>query len=249
VDRRTKQTAIATFVALALVAPAAYLALRAATDPQAETGPPSRSAATPSVSDSSPTDGPLGPSPNEAESPGGNADSATPGSEPTRSLCPFLPSGTDPGSPQDLVDETADAAIAAIPVLTVFASAVQATGMDDRLRKASGITILAPTDDAFLTDLTEEELDELILRRHDDLEALLEEHVIRRRRSLAQLVRARSAATLAGDVATFASPDGSVRISDDAEVTCSDINAANGTIHIIDSVLGREPAPPEVEVG
>ncbi len=248
-NRRTKQTAIAALVVLALVAPAAYFALRAGTEPKAETASPTGPASTPSAPGSSPTYGSTEPSPNQAESPDGNVPSATPVSKPTRSLCPFLPSGTDPGSPADLVDKTADTAISAIPVLTVFGSAVQQTGMDERLRNASEVTVLAPTDDAFLTDLSEEELDELILRRHGDLEALLEMHVIPSRRSLAQLVRTRSVPTLAGGVATFASPDGSVRISDDAQVTCSDLNAANGTIHIIDSVLGRKPVPPEVELG
>jgi uncharacterized surface protein with fasciclin (FAS1) repeats len=249
VNRRTKQTTIAAFVALALVAPAAYFALRPGTDPRAETVSSPGPASTPSAPDTSPTYGPVGPSPNEVVSPSGNAEGETPNSQPTRSLCPFLPSGTDPGSPQDLVDETADAAISAIPVLTVLASAMQATGMEERLRRSAGITVLAPTDDAFLTDLTEDELDELILRRHDDLEVLLERHVIPGRRSIAQLVRARRAPTLAGGATTFASSDGSVRISADADVTCSDLNAANGIIHIIDSVLGRKAAPPEVELG
>jgi uncharacterized surface protein with fasciclin (FAS1) repeats len=174
----------------------------------------------------------------------------TPSPVSTQSLCPFLPSGTDPGSPQDLATESADAAIDAIPVLTVFAAATHATGFDERLRKATGVTILAPTDDAFAADILEDELEQLLVNRHGDLERLLESHVIRKDRTLSGLVGAGGASSLSGDRVTFAATGESVRISDDANVTCSDLRVRNATIHVIDSVLGRiQLTEPQEEFG
>jgi uncharacterized surface protein with fasciclin (FAS1) repeats len=165
-------------------------------------------------------------------------------------LCPFLPSGSDPGSPQDLAGETADAAIDAIPVLSVFAAATHASGFDAQLRKASGVTILAPTDDAFAADIDEDELEKLLIKRHGDLVKLLESHVLGKEHLLAGLVRAGGVATLSGDRVTFAASGGRVRISDDANVICSDLGAKNATIHVIDSVLGRiQLTEPQEELG
>src|SRR5919108_1907533 len=90
----------------------------------------------------------------------------TPSPVSTQSLCPYLPSGSDPGSPQDLANESASAAIKKIPVLTVFASAMHASGFDSRLESASGVTIFAPTDDAFAADILEDELEVLLIERH-----------------------------------------------------------------------------------
>jgi uncharacterized surface protein with fasciclin (FAS1) repeats len=165
-------------------------------------------------------------------------------------LCPFLPSGSDPGSPQDLADETADAAIDTIPVLSIFAAAMHATGFDAQLRKATGVTILAPTDDAFAADISEDELDNLLIKRHGDLQQLLESHVIGKNRRLAGLVGAGGTSALSGDRVTFAVSGGGVRISDDANVICSDLGARNATIHVIDSVLGRlQLTEPQPELG
>lgn len=168
----------------------------------------------------------------------------------TQSLCPFLPSGSDPGSRQDLADETADAAIDTIPVLSVFAAAMHATGFDAQLRKASGVTILAPTDDAFAADISEDELENLLIKRRGDLQQLLESHVIGKKRLLARLVGAGGTSALSGDRVTFAASGGGVRISDDANVICSDLGAENATIHVIDSVLGRiQLTEPQEEAG
>jgi uncharacterized surface protein with fasciclin (FAS1) repeats len=165
-------------------------------------------------------------------------------------LCPFLPTGTDPGSPLDLADETADSAIDKIPVLSVFAAAMHASGFDAELRKANGLTILAPTDDAFAADIPEDELEKLLIQRHGDLKNLLETHVVGKQRPLGTLVDAGRARALSGDVVSFAGTGGAVRVSDDANVICSDLLAENATVHIIDSVLGYiQLTEPQEELG
>jgi uncharacterized surface protein with fasciclin (FAS1) repeats len=251
VNRRRRLAAVATVVVLAAIAVAAYAAIRGIGEPPAETASPLDGASpTPSAVDSTPESSPEPTVKNEQGSVVEEGLVApTPSPTSSASLCPFLPSGSDPGSPQDIEDETADAVVKQIPVLSVFAAAVQATGLDARLRTASGLTILAPIDDAFTIDVTEDKLDALLLRRHDDLKKLLRAHLVPQRHSLATLIDAGSATPLAGKTMRVAAEDGGVRIDDDANVVCPDLNASNATFHIIDSVLGRGPAPEEIEAG
>src|SRR5688572_15951888 len=249
VNRRKKQAAIAAVVALGAIAVAAYAATRG-TEPPAETASPLDGASpTPSALDSTPEVSPEPTVEDEEEPVESGSVAPTPSPTSSVSLCPFLPSGSDPGSPQDIADETADAVVKQIPVLSVFASAVRAAGLDASLRTASGLTILAPIDDAFTVDVTEDELDALLLRRHGALRKLLRAHLVPQRHSLATLIDAGSATPLAGNTMRVAAAAGGARIDDDANVVCVDLNASNATFHIIDSVLGRGPAPEEIEAG
>jgi hypothetical protein len=61
-------------------------------------------------------------------------------------LCDLLPSGDDPGAPATLPGEPAGVVLTWIPVITTFEAAVRAARMGPEL---DGVTILAPTDDAF----------------------------------------------------------------------------------------------------
>lgn len=249
-NRRKKQAAFATVVVLAAIAVAGYAALRETLEPSAETAsPPDGDSPMPSALDATPEASPEPTLKNAEEPVEEGSVAATPSPMSSASLCPFLPSGSDPGSPQDIADETADAVVKQIPVLSVFAAAVQATGLDAKLQKASGLTILAPIDDAFTIDVTEDELDSLLLQRHDDLRKLLRAHLIPHRPSLAELIDAGSTTSLVGNTMRVAAEAGGVRIDDDANVVCPDLNASNATFHIIDSVLGRGPAPEEIEAG
>lgn len=253
-NRRRRQAAIATVVVLAAIAVAAYAAIRGTGEPSAETAsPPDGASSTLAPAASSPGTSPTPTVKNEEEPVEGGPTNPTnpiPSPVPTRSLCPFLPSGTDPGSPQDLEDKTADAAISSIPVLSVFAAAMQASELDAVLRTVPGVTVLAPTDDAFAADIPEDELEVLLIQRHDDLKQLLERHIIARQRSLESLVSAGRAKGLSGHSMEFAAANGAVRISDDANISCSDIKATNARIHIVDSVLGYiQLTEPQEELG
>lgn len=236
------------------MAVAAYLILRDGREP-AERTERADPVATPPPSSlpSTPESSPGATVANQEEIGDGNSPdptTQTPTPVSTQSLCPFLPSGSDPGSPQDLADETADVAIDTIPVLSVFAAAMHATGFDAQLRKASGVTILAPTDDAFAADIPEDELEILLIKRHGDLQKLLESHVIGKKRLLADLVGAGGVSPLSGDRVSFTASGGGVRVSDDANVICSDLGAENASIHVIDSVLGRiQLTEPQEELG
>ena len=153
-------------------------------------------------------------------------------------LCNALPSGDDPGAPASLRDETADVALTWIPVVTTFEAAVRASGLAGNLRRADGITILAPTDDAFAAAFDRQTLDDLLLSRQSELRELVEAHIIEESLSLADLRDAGSVTTLAGDELTVAPAGAMARFGDRATTVCADYDVANARIHVIDRVLG-----------
>jgi uncharacterized surface protein with fasciclin (FAS1) repeats len=152
-------------------------------------------------------------------------------------LCDLLPSGDDPGAPASLTDEPADVALQWIPVLTTFEAAVRASGLAGYLHRADGVTILAPTDDAFAAAFDRQRLDDLLLSRQRELRALLEAHIIDGSLSLAALRDAGSVTTLAGDTLTVAPAGAMARLGDGATTVCADYDVANARIHVIDGVL------------
>jgi uncharacterized surface protein with fasciclin (FAS1) repeats len=152
-------------------------------------------------------------------------------------LCDLLPSGDDPGAPASLTDEPADVALQWIPVLTTFEAAVRASGLAGYLRGADGVTILAPTDDAFAAAFDRQRLDDLLLSRRRELRALLEAHIIDGSLSLAALRDAGSVTTLAGDELTVAPAGAMARFGDGATTVCADYEVANARIHVIDGVF------------
>jgi uncharacterized surface protein with fasciclin (FAS1) repeats len=155
----------------------------------------------------------------------------------TGPLCDLLPAGDDPGAPATLTDDRADVALQWIPVVTTFEAAVRAAGLASNLGRADGITILAPTDDAFTAAFDRQTLDRLLLSRRRQLQALLEAHIVEGRHSLADLRDAGSVTTLGGDTLTVTRADGMVRFDDRAETVCADYQASNARIHVIDRVL------------
>jgi hypothetical protein len=158
-------------------------------------------------------------------------------------LCEALPQGDDPGGPALLVVEPADVALTWIPVLTNFEAGVRAAGLDTELNTAEGVTILAPTDDAFTSTFTQDTLDDLLLFRQDEFGALLEAHIVEGEMTVAELIEAGTVTTVGGDTITVTAAGDMARFDDRAETLCADYQVANATIHVIDGVLGDLPAP------
>ncbi|WP_117667654.1 fasciclin domain-containing protein [Micromonospora sp. MW-13] len=159
----------------------------------------------------------------------------------TGPLCDVLPSGAEPGSPGSLVGQSPDQALTWIPVLTTFEAAVRATGMAEELSAAGGLTILAPTDDAFRAKFSTANLDHLLLKDTDTLRGLLKEHLAGGARSAAELVAAGSVTTLAGTTLAVTAAQPGARLGDRAETVCADYRAAGARIHVINKVLGNLP--------
>jgi uncharacterized surface protein with fasciclin (FAS1) repeats len=149
-------------------------------------------------------------------------------------LCDLLPSGDDPGAPATLAGKPADVVLTWIPVITTFEAAVRAARMGPEL---DGVTILAPTDDAFNRAFSRARLDRLLLSRPRELRLLLEAHVIKGTLSLADLRGAERVTTLAGETIDVTPGSRMVRFDDRARTVCADYRASNARIHVIDGVL------------
>jgi uncharacterized surface protein with fasciclin (FAS1) repeats len=106
------------------------------------------------------------------------------------------------------------------------------------------LTVLAPTDEAFakLPSGTVETL--LKPENREQLVAILKNHVIAGRVTLAKALEAREGVSLQGSKISFKFEDGRVRVGT-AALLKADIAASNGVIHVIDQVL----VPPATETG
>lgn len=116
---------------------------------------------------------------------------------------------------------------------TTLVAAVQAAGLVDTLSGPGPFTVFAPTDAAFakLPAGTVESL----LADIPKLSAILTYHVVPGSVHAADLPGTPSATTVQGTDVKFDTSDG-VKVND-ATVTAADIEASNGVIHVIDTVL------------
>ncbi len=112
-------------------------------------------------------------------------------------------------------------------------AAVQAAGLEDTLRGEGPFTVFAPTDAAFakLPDGTVEAL----LNDLPRLRSILTYHVVAGDVRAADVVKLDAAATVQGGKVDIDASNG-VKIND-AKVIKADVEAANGVIHVIDTVL------------
>lgn len=115
-------------------------------------------------------------------------------------------------------------------------AAIEAAGLVETLESSGPFTVFAPTDEAFakLPAGTVEAL----LANPEQLRAVLTYHVVSGRVMAADVIAARSAspATVNGQVLTVQAVDGTVRVNG-AKVVGADVDASNGVIHVIDTVL------------
>ena len=132
-------------------------------------------------------------------------------------------------SGQDIVDVAVEAGS-----FNTLVAAVQAAGLVDTLKSEGPFTVFAPTDEAFakLPAGTVEAL----LQDKEKLTAILLYHVVPGRVAAADVVKLTSAATVNGQSVKIMVKDGTVWI-DDAEVVTADVEASNGIIHVIDTVI------------
>lgn len=120
------------------------------------------------------------------------------------------------------------------PVLSTLVTAVTEADLVDTLNSADDITVFAPVDDAFAA-LPEEDLD-AVLADQDLLTTVLTYHVVGERLAPADLA-AGSFETLQGERLTVAGSGEDFRVNDSATVVCGNVQTANATVYLIDSVL------------
>lgn len=116
-------------------------------------------------------------------------------------------------------------------------TALQAADLVETLEGDGPFTVFAPTDDAF-AKLPEGTL-EALLEDKERLTSILTYHVVPGRVMAADVVELDSAETVNGQTITIRVENGSVMV-DNATVVSTDIEASNGVIHVIDSVIMPE---------
>lgn len=127
-----------------------------------------------------------------------------------------------------------DTAVGAGSFKTLVA-AVKAAGLVETLKGEGPFTVFAPTDEAFakLPAGTVEDL--LKPENKDKLVAILTYHVVPGKLPAAKVVSETSLKTVNGKEAPISATDGA-KIAD-AKIIKTDIECANGIIHVIDSVI------------
>jgi len=128
-----------------------------------------------------------------------------------------------------------DTAIAAGNFKTLVA-ALKAADLVDTLKGPGPFTVFAPTDEAFakLPAGTVETL--LKPENKAKLQSILTYHVVAGKVMSQDVVKLDSARTVEGQTVAIKVVDGGVMIND-AHVIKADIEASNGVIHVIDSVM------------
>jgi uncharacterized surface protein with fasciclin (FAS1) repeats len=131
---------------------------------------------------------------------------------------------------KDIVDTAVEAG-----TFNTLAAALTAAGLVETLKGEGPFTVFAPTDDAFakLPAGTVEDL--LKPENKDKLTAILTYHVVAGKVMSTDLTNGMMAATVQGGEVTIMT-EGGVKVND-ANVTAADIEASNGVIHVIDTVI------------
>ena len=118
---------------------------------------------------------------------------------------------------------------------STLAAALGAAGLIGALKSDGPFTVFAPTDDAF-AKIPPQALSELLQPENKaKLTAILTYHVVPGKVSGHEVANLDSATTLQGQMLKISKQDG-VKIND-AKVIVPDVEATNGVIHVIDTVL------------
>ena len=125
-------------------------------------------------------------------------------------------------------------AASANPALSTLVTAVKAAGLVDTLNSASNITVFAPDNAAFakIPPVTLKKL----LANKAELTKILTYHVAPARYTPAQLSSGTAIKTLEGGMVTPAAMGSTYEVNK-ANVVCGNVQTANATFYIVDSVL------------
>ncbi len=115
-------------------------------------------------------------------------------------------------------------------------AAVKAGGLVDTLKGEGPFTVFAPTDEAF-AKLPDGTVDMLLKPENKDkLVAVLTYHVVAGKVMAADVMKIDKATTIQGQNVMVSVKGGTVMINN-AKVIAADVEASNGVIHVIDTVL------------
>lgn len=145
--------------------------------------------------------------------------------------CSAIPT-SGAGSFDGMVNDPVATAASNNPLLKTLVAAVTKAGLVDTLNGASGLTVFAPTNDAF-AKIPAKQL-KAVLANKKVLTEILTHHVIAGQLDPSQVVGTQT--TLNKDKVTVAGSTDGMTV-DGAHVLCGNIPTANATVYVIDKVL------------
>ena len=151
--------------------------------------------------------------------------------------CSAVPTDGE-GSFGGMTDDPAATAASNNPVLSTLVTAATEADLVDTLNGEGPFTIFAPSNDAFAA-IPEEDLNG-ILADQELLTSILTYHVVAGESlDLQGLIDAGEVTTVQGDTLNIEASEDLARVNG-AAVICGNVQVANGTVHIIDTVLVPE---------
>ncbi len=139
----------------------------------------------------------------------------------------------NPGSFEAMAQVPVATAASGNPVLSTLVGAVTQAGLGDSLNSAEGLTVFAPTNDAF-AEIPADTL-AAVLADEATLTSILTYHVVGERLAPEDLAGTHD--TLQGATLTVAGSGEDFTVGDTATVVCGNVQTANATVYIIDAVL------------
>lgn len=147
--------------------------------------------------------------------------------------CAAVPTDpSNPGSFDAMAKVPVATAASGNPVLSTLVTAVTKANLVDSLNSAQGVTVFAPTNDAF-AKIPKADLDK-VLADNATLTKILTYHVVPGQLSPQQLAGTHK--TLQGGTLTVTG-SGTDFMVGNATVVCGNVSTANATVYIIDTVL------------
>jgi uncharacterized surface protein with fasciclin (FAS1) repeats len=154
----------------------------------------------------------------------------------------MVQSGAEQGTLEGMTDDPVGTAASNNPVLTTLTQAVTAANLVDTLNAAPALTVFAPTDCAFAA-ADPATIEAALADPTGLLTTVLGFHVVPGEElDAAALAGETSVTTLTGEELSISVSGDTVTVGDQAEVVVPDIQTANATVHLIDSVM----VPPSV---
>ncbi|MFJ2609858.1 MULTISPECIES: fasciclin domain-containing protein [unclassified Streptomyces] len=158
---------------------------------------------------------------------------ATASDQPFGTACSGVPK-SGAGSFDGMSKDPVATAASNNPALSTLVTAVKKAGLVDTLNNAQGITVFAPTNDAF-AKIPKATLDK-VLNDKAQLTKILTYHVVGKQLSPADLEKG-SFDTLEKSELTTSGSGESYTVNDSAKVVCGNVKTANANVYIIDTVL------------
>lgn len=154
--------------------------------------------------------------------------------EPFGAACADVPKDGD-GSFDGMAKDPVATAAGNNPALSTLVTAVGEADLGDTLNSSKDITVFAPANAAF-DKIPEKDLDAL-LKDKKQLTEVLTYHVVAQTITPEQLGTDGPFESLQGDEVTASGSGEDFKVNDEASVVCGNVQTANATVYIIDTVL------------